>query len=108
MNPEMSEREYNFTVVIEPCEEGGFYAECPSLQGCHVQGETYEETLREMKSVIHDLLEDYQKDGQVIPSDEVTVTSLKGKKSFDNLFSDVRGKMKYTEPLTKPTAKEWK
>ena len=49
----MSEKkEYRFTVIIEPCEEGGYFAECPALQGCHVQGETYEETLTEMKSAI--------------------------------------------------------
>ena len=73
----MDSKEYQFTVIIEPCEEGGYYAECPSLPGCHVQGETYEETLREMKSAVHDFLDDYKKDGESIPSDEVTVTSLR-------------------------------
>lgn len=69
--------EYHFTVIVEPCEEGGYFAECPSLSGCHVQGETYEETLREMQSAISVFLEDYRKDGEPIPDDSVTVTSLK-------------------------------
>jgi predicted RNase H-like HicB family nuclease len=73
----MNSHEYQFTVIVEPCEEGGYYAECPSLPGCHVQGETYEETMKEMRSAIHDLLDDYKKDGETIPSDEVTVTSLR-------------------------------
>ena len=69
--------DYRFTIVIEPCEEGGYYAECPSLQGCHVQGETYEGALEEMRAAIKAILEDYQKSGESIPEDQVTVTSLK-------------------------------
>lgn len=73
----MNQKEYHFTVIIEPCEEGGYYAECPSLPGCHVQGETYEDTLGEMRGAISCFLEDYHRDGQEIPLDAVTVTSLK-------------------------------
>lgn len=35
------------------------------------------------------------------------IVPIKGKRSFDELFADVRGKMKYTEPLTTPTEEEW-
>ena len=38
---------YNYKVVVEECEEGGFYTECPAFPGCHVEGETYEETMKE-------------------------------------------------------------
>lgn len=69
--------EYRFTIIAEPCEEGGYYAECPALPGCHVQGETFEETMDEMKSAIHGFIEDYQDEGEIIPDDSVTVTSLK-------------------------------
>ena len=34
-----------YTVKIEPCEEGGFWAYFPALPGCHTQGETIEEVL---------------------------------------------------------------
>lgn len=61
-------KEYQFTVIIEPCEEGGYYAECPSLPGCHVQGDSYEETLNELRSTILAFLEDYRKEGEEIPS----------------------------------------
>ena len=73
----MTQKEYHFTIIIEPCEEGGYYAECPALSGCHVQGETYEETRSEMENSIRAFLDDYQKDGEAIPNDEVMVTSLK-------------------------------
>jgi predicted RNase H-like HicB family nuclease len=70
-------KEYRFTIVIEPCEEGGYFAFCPALPGCHVEAETYEETLAEMRRSIDAFLEDYIADGEPIPEDEVTVTSLK-------------------------------
>ena len=73
----MGEHEYQFTIIMEPCEEGGYYAECPSLPGCHVQGDTYEETLSEMRSALSAFLDDYRNEGEAIPEDSVTVTYLK-------------------------------
>lgn len=32
-------------VIIHPAEEGGFWAEVPSISGCATQGETMEELL---------------------------------------------------------------
>ena len=40
---------YNYKVIIEECEEGGYYAECPAFPGCHVEGDTYEQTISELK-----------------------------------------------------------
>lgn len=70
-------KQYQFTIIIEPCEEGGYFAACPAFQGCHVEGETYEETLREMRAAIQNFIEDHLNSGEPIPDDEVTVTSLK-------------------------------
>lgn len=67
---------YNFTVIIEPCEEGGYYGECPSLPGCHVQGETYEATLEELRAAVQNMIEELKNSGEEIPQDSVTVTSL--------------------------------
>ena len=40
-----------FSVIIEPCEEGGFFASCPSIQGCYAEGETYSEVLENIEDV---------------------------------------------------------
>lgn len=69
-------KEYTFTAIIEPCEEGGYYGECPSLSGCHVQGETYEETLNELRAAVKGMIEELKKSGEGIPQDSVAVTSL--------------------------------
>src|SRR5450756_3146155 len=35
--------EYNYTVLFEPAEEGGFVATCPALPGLVTEGDTLEE-----------------------------------------------------------------
>jgi len=70
-------REYRFTIIIETCEEGGYFAMCPAFPGCHVEGETYEETLSEMRAAIDAFIEDYKAEGESIPDDEFTITTLK-------------------------------
>lgn len=70
-------KEYSLTVAIEPCEEGGYFGTCPTLPGCHVQGETYEETLFELKAAMKAMIEDYIEDGEEVPSGEVSVTTVK-------------------------------
>jgi predicted RNase H-like HicB family nuclease len=51
-----------FTAVIEPAEEGGFWAFCPEVPGANGQGETIEETkanlVEAIKLVLEDRLED--------------------------------------------------
>ncbi len=69
--------EYSFTVVIEPCEEGGYFGTCPSIPGCHVQGETYEETLSELKAAVKAMIEDYLADGETPPTGDISVTTVK-------------------------------
>ncbi len=41
--------DYKFTVVVEQDEDGLYVASVPLLQGCHTQGETYEEALANIK-----------------------------------------------------------
>ncbi len=36
-------------VVIHPAEEGGFWAEVPALPGCVSEGETFDETLTNIR-----------------------------------------------------------
>ena len=67
------QRRYRFKLIIEPCEEGGFFGRCPALQGCYVQGETYEETLAELKAAVDTHIEDRLARGENIPEDDTVV-----------------------------------
>jgi predicted RNase H-like HicB family nuclease len=45
-------KEYNYTVILEKEEDGGYHAFCPSLPGCHTQGDTYDETMDNIKDAV--------------------------------------------------------
>jgi predicted RNase H-like HicB family nuclease len=41
-----------YTVILHPAEEGGYWAEVPALPGCFSQGETVEGSLKNIKEAI--------------------------------------------------------
>ena len=41
-----------YTVLIHPAEEGGFWAEVPEIPGCYSQGETIEEAFSNSREAI--------------------------------------------------------
>lgn len=43
-------------VVVHEAEEGGFWAEVPSIPGCATQGETFEELLKNLYEAIEGCL----------------------------------------------------
>jgi len=46
-----------FDVILEKDEEGWFVADVPALQGCHTQGKTKNEVLKNIKEAIELCLE---------------------------------------------------
>jgi predicted RNase H-like HicB family nuclease len=56
---------YTFPIVIEK-DDNGYYAMCPTLQGCYSQGDTYEEALDNIKDAIQLHIEDILESGEVI------------------------------------------
>ena len=67
-------KKYKVRVIIETCEEGGYFAACPSLQGCHAEGETYLEALENNQDIIRIHLESRAELG-MLTSDQTEVTS---------------------------------
>ena len=61
----MEERVY--TVKIEACEEGGYWAYVPAFPGCFTQGETLEEVIRMAKQAIEGFIEALVGQGEPIP-----------------------------------------
>jgi predicted RNase H-like HicB family nuclease len=63
-------------VVVER-DSDGYFAYCPSLQGCYTQGDTYEEALVNIEDAIRLHIEDRLESGETIPtSDRVSLTTL--------------------------------
>ena len=55
-----------YLVYIEPAEEGGYIASCPTLPGCVTQGETVEEALAMIRDAISGYIESLKKHGEPV------------------------------------------
>lgn len=60
-------KQYDFPIIIEQ-DDDGYFATCPELQGCYSQGETYEETLENIKNAITLHLQDRLTEKEELPS----------------------------------------
>jgi antitoxin HicB len=58
---------WDFKVLLEPDQDGGYVVVCPSLPGCYSQGETIQEALANIREAIELCLEDLQELGEPIP-----------------------------------------
>jgi predicted RNase H-like HicB family nuclease len=61
---------FTLPIVIEK-DADGYVAYCPELQGCYVQGETYEEALANIKDAIALHLQDRRERGEPVSRHEV-------------------------------------
>ena len=66
---------YTFTVVIEK-DEDGYFAYVPQLQGCHTDGDTYEEAMANIREATQAYLESLMQHGEEIPNEKDTMISL--------------------------------
>ncbi len=64
-----------YPIIVECTEEGGYYAECPLIQGCHVEGETYAEAIENLQDAIQIIIASYQELGKPLPN----ITTLEEK-----------------------------
>lgn len=67
---------FQFSIVIEG-DADGYFAFCPSLQGCYTQGDTYEEVLANIKDAIRLHLEDRRAaHEQITPTKTVSFSTV--------------------------------
>lgn len=69
--------EYIFKILIHECREGGFFAECPILPGCHAEGDSQEEITDTMEKLINVFLKIYKKNNFDIPADNFSVSAIR-------------------------------
>jgi len=61
---------YEYTALLHPAAEGGFWAEVPALPGCLSQGETVEETLANVQEAAAAYLQALRDEGKAVPEEE--------------------------------------
>ena len=64
-------RQYRYTVIFEPAEEGGYIVHVPALNGIVTQGETLEEAEAMAIDLIKGYIETLQMKGLPIPEETI-------------------------------------
>jgi predicted RNase H-like HicB family nuclease len=60
----------DYTVLIHPAEEGGYWTEVPALPGCLSQGETIEEALANIREAIESHIAALREEGAEVGRDQ--------------------------------------
>jgi predicted RNase H-like HicB family nuclease len=63
-------------VLIHPAEEGGYWAEVPALPGCVSEGETFDETLHNIREAAEGWLEVSEEEAEADPKAQVVEVEL--------------------------------
>ncbi len=72
----LNDRSYNgvamkLKVIVHEAEEGGYWAEVPSIPGCATQGETFEELLQNLYEAVEGCLSVDVSPTQVMQGDRI-------------------------------------
>ena len=68
--------QHRYTVILEREGDGGFHAFVPALRGCHTQGRTEQETLRNAEEAISLYLESLKAHGDPIPAEDLLIRPI--------------------------------
>lgn len=60
----------NYTILVHPAEEGGYWTEVPALSGCFSQGETVEEAIENTRDAIECYAAALREDGVEVAGDD--------------------------------------
>jgi predicted RNase H-like HicB family nuclease len=60
----------NYTILVHPAQEGGYWTEVPALSGCFSQGETVEEAIENTRDAIELFTESLREDGIEVTGDD--------------------------------------
>jgi predicted RNase H-like HicB family nuclease len=66
----------HFTVIFEKEEEGGYHVFCPVLPGCHTQGESIDEGLRNIREAIQLYIDSLIEDGLPVPEEDILIKPI--------------------------------
>ena len=64
---------YRYTVLLEREADGGYHASCPTLKGCHTQGDTLDDAIANIREAIAVYLESLKAHGDPIPDEDILI-----------------------------------
>ena len=70
-------RVFNYTIIFEKEDDGGYHVFCPTLKGCHSQGDTYDEALTNIQDAIKIYLDSLIAHNEPIPDEDIMIKPLR-------------------------------
>ncbi|MBI2346429.1 MAG: type II toxin-antitoxin system HicB family antitoxin [Deltaproteobacteria bacterium] len=67
---------YRYTVILERQTEGGYHVFCPTLPGCHSEGDNLEEALGNIREAIEVYVESLKAHGEAVPVEDLLIKPL--------------------------------
>jgi len=64
---------HRYTVILDRQPDAGFHAYCPTLKGCHSQGNSLDEALDNIREAIEACLESLRAHGEPIPQQDIPI-----------------------------------
>lgn len=68
--------QYHYTVIIEREKDGGYHAYCPALRGCHSQGDTYEDIVKNIEEAVQLYIESLKAHSEPVPPEEILIKPI--------------------------------
>ncbi len=67
---------YRYTIILEREQDGGFHAYCPTLKGCHSQGDSLDEANDYIREAIDVYMVSLDAHGEPIPQEDILITPV--------------------------------
>ena len=64
---------YHYTIILEREPNDGFHAYCPTLKGCHSQGDSLDQAIDNIREAIEAYLESMEARGEPIPREDLWI-----------------------------------
>jgi predicted RNase H-like HicB family nuclease len=68
---------FNYTIILEKEDDGGYHAFCPALPGCHTQGDSYDEVLENIEDAVKLYIESLKAHKEPIPEEDIIIKPMK-------------------------------
>ena len=68
--------QYNYTIILEKEDSGGYHVFCPALPGCHTYGDTYDEAIDNIKDAINLYIESLKAHKEPIPIEDIAIKPI--------------------------------
>jgi len=70
-------KDFNYTIIFEKEDDGGYHVYCPALKGCHSQGDSYDEALENIRDATKLYIESLIENNEYIPEEDIVIKPLK-------------------------------